>query len=261
MVNKKKRGRRKRAGAKAKQESKKQEPDKSRQWYMTFTAFFFDTAYDLVTWIVIALSVGFLIAFFFKGSWRGVMWASVVLISASLVMVAIRADKFLFRSSKPTGEAAPKPEPSGPTSQADRASIAIKSARLTIFEVNKKTEALITFINSGGMAATNVRVYGHIQLRDKPIPPEMPGAKDIGEEPSQDVMPANGGISHMPISSGSVLTREFSDLIDRGKYRIYIWGIATYEDALGERWTKFCLIQYGKSMNLENCTNNNETDK
>jgi hypothetical protein len=129
----------------------------------------------------------------------------------------------------------------------NRASVAIQSANLTVFELNKNTEALITFVNSGKTTATNVRVYGHIQLRDKPLDPGMPGAKDIKEEPSQDVIPANGGTTNMPFSSGSMLTPNLLKLIDNGSHRIYIWGIVTYEDAIGERWTKFCMIQYRKS--------------
>lgn len=143
---------------------------------------------------------------------------------------------------------------------ASRAFVIVQSADLTVFEIGKKTEALITFVNSGRVPATNVRVYGHIQLRDKPLAPDMPGAKDIGEEPSQDIMPANGGSVLMPIISGLELTPNLMGLIDKGTHRIYVWGIVTYEDMMGKHWTKFCMIQYRKSLKVEMCTNNNETD-
>jgi hypothetical protein len=144
---------------------------------------------------------------------------------------------------------------------ANRAFVIVQSSDLTVFEIGKKTEALVAFTNSGKVPATNVRIYGHIQLRDSPLAPDMPGAKDIGEEPSQDIMPANGGSALMPISSGLELTPHLRELIDKGTHRIYVWGIVTYEDMFGPHWTKFCMIQYGKTMKLEMCTNNNETDE
>ena len=106
----------------------------------------------------------------------------------------------------------PKEETNLIPPSANRAFVIVQSADLTVFEVGKKTEALITFANAGRVPATNVRVYGHIQLRDKPLAPDMPGAKDIGEEPSQDIMPANGGTTLMPISSGVLTKSTFGEL-------------------------------------------------
>jgi hypothetical protein len=143
---------------------------------------------------------------------------------------------------------------------ANRASIAIQNASLTTFGLNKKSKAVITLINSGGSTASIVRVYGHVEPRDQPLSPEMPGAKDVGKEPNPGIMPS-GGITQITLSSGSVLTQDLLDLIGSGKGQIYVWGIVTYQDAFGKRWTKFCLIQDLKSMQLKSCTNNNETDQ
>lgn len=144
----------------------------------------------------------------------------------------------------------------------ETAYVAVKDASLTQFEVGKKIAAGLTFVNAGNTPAYNERSYCYIELRDKPLPPNLTDFQDIGEEPSMHIIPPNGGVRHQLVETEVVLTDQMRGLVEQGRYQTYVWGIVTYEDIFGrEHWTKFCLVQYKNSARLDGCGNNNEADR
>jgi hypothetical protein len=62
---------------------------------MNVRAFLFDSAYQLITWVCIALSIGSIFYFLGKGYWRGALWAFVILLVSIVVMLGLLADRYI----------------------------------------------------------------------------------------------------------------------------------------------------------------------
>ncbi|SRR6266508_2701816 len=65
--------------------------------------FFWDSSYQIVTWVLIALAIGFLLLFVSKENWRGVLWSGVALLCFIVIMLGLLAQKHypIFRPSAP----------------------------------------------------------------------------------------------------------------------------------------------------------------
>lgn len=56
-------------------------------------SFLFESAYQIVTWVLIALAVGFILLFFSKENWRGVLWSSCALFCFVAIMLCLLAQR------------------------------------------------------------------------------------------------------------------------------------------------------------------------
>jgi hypothetical protein len=145
----------------------------------------------------------------------------------------------------------------------EAAYIAIKDANLIQLEQGKRAQARLVFVNAGNTPAYNAKFYTHIELREAPLPDNVPNLIVIGGQPaSQNIVAANGGERIQTVETTADLMADAIKRIQLGDSRFYVWGIATYEDIFGrKRWTRFCLVQPRNSMKLDSCGNNNEADE
>jgi len=88
-------------GKKTSRESEEKEKhtksNSQRQRKMNITDFLFESAYQIVTWVLIGLSIGFFIFYLGKGNSRGILWSLISLFVWIIVMVGIIADRSFFR--------------------------------------------------------------------------------------------------------------------------------------------------------------------
>ncbi|MEY2520904.1 MAG: hypothetical protein QOF24_2663 [Verrucomicrobiota bacterium] len=95
-------------GAKAKRKQKYRKNDGDDGRHMNVGDFLFDSAYQIVTWVLIAISIGSFFYFLSKGSGRGMMWSGAGLICSITAMLALLADRYFFQSkAKITAETRP----------------------------------------------------------------------------------------------------------------------------------------------------------
>jgi len=66
---------------------------------MKITDFLFDSAYQVVTWVLIALSIGGFFYFLGKSNGRGALWSAIALFIFIAIMIGIVADRFFFRGT------------------------------------------------------------------------------------------------------------------------------------------------------------------
>jgi hypothetical protein len=62
---------------------------------MKLRAFLFDSAYQILTWVFIALSIGAIFFFLSKQDYRGVLWSVVALLICILIMLGLLADRYI----------------------------------------------------------------------------------------------------------------------------------------------------------------------
>lgn len=73
----------------------------------------FETTYDLVTWVLIGLTIGLVVTFATTKNWRGLLWSGCALICLTTIMVALKAQHHVsvFAEGPPAPTPAPAPEP------------------------------------------------------------------------------------------------------------------------------------------------------
>jgi hypothetical protein len=69
-----------------------------------FTVFLFDSAYQIVTWVLIAASLGILLLFWSKDNYRGVLWGVIWLVCSISVMLGLLADRYFFQRTGANSE-------------------------------------------------------------------------------------------------------------------------------------------------------------
>jgi hypothetical protein len=111
---------------------------------MKMTNFLFESLYQVITWVFIALAVGSIFYFLSKGNTRGVLWSSVGLVCFVAVMIGIVGDHYFFRSEVQT--TAPAKE---------RAYVFIEGTSLAKpLSAGEKPILMIYLTNSGVLEAT-----------------------------------------------------------------------------------------------------------
>lgn len=86
-----------------KQQKAKHDGDRDRHMQLLRTILF-ESAYDLVTWVLIALAVGSVLLFYSTKNWRGLLWAGCALVCLTAIMVALKAQHHIsvFAEQPPT---------------------------------------------------------------------------------------------------------------------------------------------------------------
>lgn len=148
---------------------KRREDQSQGGGYMNFTDFLFESVYQIVTWVVIGLSIAGIAVFYSQQRWRLVMWAVAIMLCAIVVMIGIIADRAFFHPKDSR-----KPETGG---HADRAAsepflIVWQTGLIDVTEKGK-LPALLFLTNSihgktvcPVAAASLVRI---INLQEKPV--------------------------------------------------------------------------------------------
>jgi hypothetical protein len=77
-----------------KQQKAKHENDRDRHMQLLRTILF-ESAYDVVTWVLIALTVGGVLLFYGTKNWRGLLWAGCALVCLTTIMIALKAQHHL----------------------------------------------------------------------------------------------------------------------------------------------------------------------
>ena len=86
---------------------------------MKVSEFLFDSIYQIVTWVLIALSIGGIYHFSSRGNIRGVMWSIIALVVFVAIMIGIIGERYL-----------PKPEDETPKVQRPSAYVTITDSKL-----------------------------------------------------------------------------------------------------------------------------------
>ena len=247
----------KRTTAKAKKTyQQKRGKRKTKDWIMNITDWLFDSIYDVVTWVCIALSCGFLIGFYFTHRWRGFVWAAAMLLIFSVVMLAIRADRFVrAKAAVPSAEIAI----SSLSNITERPYITVTGLSLTDFGVAKHPKYLVVWRNSGSAVALKASTWSFLSLFDGPIGdnPEYP---KLSTSPS--VLDVGVGESrHIDHTVNFALSDADINAIQRGKVWLYVYGWIDYNGPDGRSHkTKFCGQYIPSRGDLVFCPNHNGTD-
>lgn len=100
--------------------------------------------YDLVTWVGIGLSIGFLLIYGFQDNQRGVRWSIVALLVFVFVMLAIRAKQHFLQPDAPK----------------DRPELYISGTRLGPLSPGEPETVVMGIKNRGKATARNIRLGG-----------------------------------------------------------------------------------------------------
>jgi hypothetical protein len=162
---------------------------------MNFKAFMFDSTYQIITWVLIALAVGSIFYYKSQGSNRGIIWSIVALIIFIALMVGMIADRYVSEDQDTETSPADRPwlsieiTPNGPiTYQGTESATIPLSYRIT---------------NTGRSPANNV------QLKVDVVFPTF-GSNPLVKQ--QQICEQSGGI---PFPSAVI----FADRIFVGPYR------------------------------------------
>jgi hypothetical protein len=135
--------------------------------------FLFDSAYQIVTWVFIALSIGGIWYFVSKGNYRGTLWSVITLACSVIVMIGIMADHYFFRSTD-----SPNKEQTASVTERPWIKIEHRIVRPLTFDVPRGSNSVATITlentieNVGQSVAVNVFVW-------QEIIPMNPGFDDV----------------------------------------------------------------------------------
>jgi|ERR1051325_4221452 hypothetical protein len=145
--------------------------------------------------------------------------------------------------------------------------LVVKGANFDRFYLGGSPVVSIFFTNSGNTPALNVKLFGGIGLRDRPVFERMPSEPDITPNSApfgylnaieQTVTTIGPKIDLTGlIISRFVIDQQSMSLLSQRKLRLYAWGSAEYDDIWGyHHTTEFC---YGLTSgeNLTPCGSNN----
>ena len=150
------------------------------------------------------------------------MWAGVALICCGLVMIALQADRHLFRTTS-AGGSQPKAIKE-PLSPVVRPYVYIESASVN-FSSNKPIAPTLALVNKGASTATNITMTAEIILpRDNP-PPDLSG---MYRTHSLGFLASTTEID-VEIDPG-ILDRKYLREVQQGKKLLAIRATLTYQD-------------------------------
>jgi hypothetical protein len=280
----KKNQRKKRAAAKVPKKAQRRESESFDQRHMNIQDFLFDSIYQVVTWVCIALAIGSIFYFASKSSNRGVMWSITALLCFVTIMIGIMADRHFFRgdvagkerseesgtnppnvrlpesviidsSPTPTGTPSstvtPKPLPSTqPLSIAERPYVVVESALLTTVAPNEPTSPMITIVNKGRTPAQHISLS--LKIAAKPGFVYWLGfGDDDGRHPVNIASLAAGdrvSVRGAPADEVTLHTKFFNDVM-KGKESLMIHGKGIFEDMTGAEYALEYAFGYHPATN------------
>lgn len=141
----------------------------------------------------------------------------------------------------------------------NRAWVNISDASHTEFKAGEKVICKITFTNTGKSPALKMRIHAQIGIFNEsepslPItPPREKGFSEMVLGPS--IQLSNG------ISMSEPITEENIAAIKQGTAFLFVWGVITYDDILGDNHkTTFCLYNGSGTKDFNGCSDNNTMD-
>lgn len=192
---------------------------------------------NILTGIVIAIALGFASYYASKGQWRGVVWASVIVIIAATLVVALSIDDYV--ATRATERAAKVMKP------VDRARpwITVKSVKFNL-AVGKPMTVHFVMKNTGASPATDVEIKWRTGI-------QKPALVDLGTMPplvphpqrSKGVM-VPGDIGEEDSIPTRAITPEILKDLNKGDAGAYAYGVINYRDpAMPDELleTGFCL--------------------
>src|SRR5438093_229339 len=67
--------------------------------HVNIADFLFDSSYQVVTWVLIALCIGAIFYYAGKDNGRGILWSGIGLLFSIILMIGIIADRRFFKSN------------------------------------------------------------------------------------------------------------------------------------------------------------------
>jgi hypothetical protein len=151
---------------KPQQEKERSKSDGRGKRDMNIADFLFDSVYQIVTWVCIALAVGGIWYFASRDNSRGILWAAIALFCSIAIMIGIIADGHFFRKGalkKTTTEEknavqdAPESSLEKSLRTSNRAYVGIKAITADL----KNGRVLIDLENTGKVPANDMKVIAH----------------------------------------------------------------------------------------------------
>ena len=143
-----------------------------------------------------------------------------------------------------------------------RAFITIKNAKLkkTINDSGTKDRAEVEadFTNTGRSPAKNISMRVVADFHESDAPEQLVYQGLLSQE-GQGVV-ANGRDFSVPTWREHALTEPELQQVRLGKFKLYVWGTADYDDMFDNHWTtRFCVVSNGvDSLEFGFCTRGNE---
>jgi hypothetical protein len=142
----------------------------------------------------------------------------------------------------------------------ERAYIAIKEVKIRKLEAGQKASLEIVIENAGKMPALNSMALGSFKF----IPSSML-IRDLSHKDllslklSQAFIPTGFRYSLFPVSPHE-LTASDMDEINKGKVVLYVYGIVSYDSAIGHHATRFCEFYDPKEKLFFQCDFHNDIE-
>lgn len=127
----------------------------------------------------------------------------------------------------------------------------------------KRAKADIGFRNTGSTPALNTKVWFCAQLRERPLPANIPRPEAPSPSCAEFPFGVIGQGAQFNIGQTDeerVVDAETAAKLDRGELKLYIWGVVDYEDFFQQRHaTRFCFTNTAAKL-LMACENNNSAN-
>jgi hypothetical protein len=214
--------------AKDSQDKAKRYKERNQKTLGKIIDFFFDSAYQVVTWVWIAISISSF--FFFAGKpegqrGRGMMWSFISLVLSVIVMILLLAKRYFWDSDgKPI----------------DRPELSTERVYVKTLEAGKPEIIMMEIQNRGKLTAHNVTIYSTLvheyttfqgPLIHKPTTPEV--AASI----------ASGATVTCAFHSTWINTAAAVEAIKSGTIQLFHFGKGHYEDNAGNRYPfDYCFL-------------------
>jgi hypothetical protein len=209
---------------------------------MNISDFLFESIYQIVTWVFIALSIGSIFYFANQGNKKLVMWSVIGLICFTLIMIGIIADRQLFRTASPSQKS---------ETAKDRPELSIEKAFVKTLEVGKPETIIMEVQNRGKITAHNITMYSTIV--------HQPGTSEsllvYGKKPpGVTASLASGASLTIDFRSEWINTAADIEAIKAGQVLLFHFGKGQYEDESGATYPfQYCFMYEPPSPNMQIC--------
>lgn len=132
------------------------------------------------------------------------------------------------------------------------------------FKVGDSPTVIIKFSSTGNSPARDMTIKYNMNLRNKPLPDNMPMGEYLSKEPSRGVIAPNSEFSSPKYTKKEIVfTEEDIGEISRNERKLYVYGFIDYLDIFNVRHcTNFCFVSRVEGpenkVGFQVCSNNNE---
>lgn len=132
------------------------------------------------------------------------------------------------------------------------------------FNPGESPTVILKFNNSGGSPARDITIKYNMNIRDIPLPENIPMGKYLTDEPSRGVVAPNSDFSSPKYTKNEIVfTEEDISKISRNERKLYVYGGIDYFDIFNERHcTNFCFVSRVEGpenkVGFQVCSNNNK---